>query len=315
MSTCDDPPTGRRASVADEYCPGMTTAVSKPAVVAGVDGSESALRGAQWAAEFAAAYALPLTLLHAIPTLEWHFLGDDPVMEPESGGNGDEVLAAAETAVRVKHPDLSIRTAAVRGAVRTVLADASHDARLVVVGTGAADHRALGGHAVGIVHRAQCPVVVWRPPVAKRTGKPLPVVVGVDESDESARALAEAFDVARMLHAPLTVVHMWEIGAAVGMGDLGGQGPMDWTLLELLQSRQRQHLEELVQPLARMNPNAHVTEVFKDISPAKGLTNLSREAQLVVVGSHGRGRLAGAILGSVSQNVIHHAECPVMLVR
>ena len=58
-----------------------------------------------------------------------------------------------------------------------------------------------------------------------------------------------------------------------------------------------------------------MTKVFQDISPAKGLTDQSREAQLVVVGSHGRGNLADSILGSVSQTVIHHAECPVLIVR
>jgi hypothetical protein len=93
--------------------------------------------------------------------------------------------------------------------------------------------------------------VVWRKPVATRTGKPLPVVVGVDESEHSTRALAQAFDVAAMAHAPLSVVHMWEITAAVGMGDLGGQGMMDWQLLDLLESRQRQRMDELVEPFAR----------------------------------------------------------------
>jgi nucleotide-binding universal stress UspA family protein len=58
-----------------------------------------------------------------------------------------------------------------------------------------------------------------------------------------------------------------------------------------------------------------VDKVFQDVSPAKGLTDLSREAQLVVVGSHGRGKLADAIFGSVSQNLIHHAECAVLVVR
>jgi nucleotide-binding universal stress UspA family protein len=183
------------------------------------------------------------------------------------------------------------------------------------VGTGAGDHRALGGHAVRIVHRAQCPVAVWRPPVAKRTGKPLPVVVGVDESEASTRALAEAFDIAAALHAPLTVAHMWDLSAAVGMGDLGGQGMMDWPLLDLLQTQQRERMDELVAPFAKKYRNAHVSKVFDDVSPAKGLTDLSREAQLVVVGSHGGGRLADTILGSVSQNLIHHAECPVLVVR
>lgn len=293
----------------------MTTDAVRSDVVVGVDGSETSLGAARWAAEFATRHSLALTLLHAIPKLDWHFAGIGAHPEDDPSGDGDGVLATAEAAVRSAHADLAVHTAAVKGAVATVLADASKSARLLAVGSGAAGHRALGGHAVRIAHRAQCPVVVWRPPVARRTGKPLPVVVGVDESDGSARALAEAFDVAAALHAPLTVVHMWEIAAAVGMGDLGGQGMMDWQLLDQLQSRQRQRMDELVGPLAGKYRNAHVTKVFQDISPARGLTDLSREAQLVIVGSHGRGKLADSILGSVSQNLIHHAECPVLVVR
>lgn len=302
----------------------MTIAAGKPDVgvgdvgvgdvVAGVDGSDSALGAAGWAADIAAARGLPLTLLHAIPRLDLHFAAVDPAAEPDRSAAGDTVLAAAQAAVRETHPDLEVRTVAVKGSVATVLADTARESRLLVVGTGASDDRTLGGHVVRITHRAPCPVAVWRPPLAKRTGKPLPVVVGVDESDASTRALAEAFDIARALHAQLTVVHMWEIDAAVGMGDLGGQGNMDWALLEVLQTKQRERMDELVRPFAQKYPNAHVNKVFQDIGPAKGLTALSRESQLLVVGSHGRGRFAEALLGSVSQNVIHHAECPVLVV-
>ncbi|MGI9124586.1 MAG: universal stress protein [Mycobacterium sp.] len=293
----------------------MTVEANQSGVVAGVDGSDTALGGARWAAEFAAARALPLTLLHAVPRLDLHFTDDAVPPELGTRSDGDQVLADAATAVRAVHPDLEIRTVSVKGAIKSALADASQAARLVVVGAGAGNHRALGGHAARIAQHAGCPVVVWRAPLAKRTGKPLPIVVGIDESDASTRTLAEAFEVARALHAQLTVAHMWDIGAAVGMGDLGGQGNMDWQLLEVLQTRQRQRMEELVEPFARKYPNAHVSKVFEDLSPAKGLTDLSGQAQLVVVGSHGRGKLVDSILGSVSQNLIHHAECPVMVVR
>jgi nucleotide-binding universal stress UspA family protein len=293
----------------------MTTATEQPPVVAGIDGSDSALAGARWAAEFAAARGLPLLLLHVIPRLDWHFLGADAPAGPDGSAHGDAILASAEAAVRPAHPDLEIRTAAVRGAVAAVLADASQSARLLVVGSGAADTGALGGNAVRIVHRAQCPIVVWRPALAKRTGKPLPIVVGVDESEGSTRAIAEAFDIAAAAHAPLTVAHMWDLGAAVGMGDLGGQAMMDWQLLEVLQDKQRRGMDELVQPLATKYRNAHVTKVFQDTSPAKGLAELSRQAQLVVVGSHGRGRLSDALLGSVSQNLLYHSQCPVLVAR
>jgi nucleotide-binding universal stress UspA family protein len=293
----------------------MTSAEQQSAVVVGVDGSDTALGGARWAAEYAARHSLALTLLHVTSRLTWHFTGTDEHTDLPPGPDGPSLLAAVADAVRSTHPDLEIRTESLRGPVASTLVAAARGARLLVVGKGAAEHRALGGHAVKVAHRATCPVLVWRPPVAKRTGKPLPVVVGVDESETSRRALAEAFDVARMLHAQLTVAHMWEITAAVGMGDLGGQGDMDWPLLDVLETRQRHQMDELVTPMATKYPNAHVNKVFQDTTPAKGLTDLSRGAQLVVVGSHGRGRVADAMLGSVSQNLIHHAECPVLVVR
>lgn len=291
------------------------TAAAEQTVVVGIDGSDAALGAARWAAEFAARHGLALTLVHAIAKPDWHFLTAPPAAAADRVARADAALAAAEAAVRQAHPDLAVRTAAVHGAVAAVLADAAESARLLVIGTGAADHRALGGHAGKIVHRSPCSVVVWRPPLARRTGKPLPIIVGVDESDASDRALAEAFEAAAVLHAALTVVHMWDIGAAVGMGDLGGSGNMDWQLLEMLQSQQRQRMDESVAPLAREYRNVRVDKEFRDISPAKGLTDLSREAQLVVVGIHGRGRIADSILGSVSQNLIHHAECPVLVAR
>ena len=89
----------------------------------------------------------------------------------------------------------------------------------------------------------------------------------------------------------------------------------DWQLLELLQTRQRERMDELVERFAGKYRNSYGRIVSHDITPAKGLTELSREAQLVVVGSNGRGTLADSTLGSVSQNLIHHAECPVLVVR
>ena len=284
-------------------------ASSDQTVVVGVDGSDGALGAAQWAADLAAKWALPLTLLHAVPRLEWHFSTTPaPPLDTTS-----DVLAVAQAAVRSHHQDLTIHAVTVKDSVAAALTQASAAARLLVVGSGSTDHRALGGHVVRITHRAQCPVAVWRQPVAKRTGKPLPVVVGIDESDDSTRALAAAFDVSGALHAPLSVVHMWEIGAAVGLGY--SQGLMDWKLLDVLQSQQRRKMDELVAPFLKDYRNAHVNKVFQDISPSKGLAELSQEAQLVVVGSHGSGKLADTALGSVSQNLVHHAECPVLVVR
>jgi len=279
-------------------------------VVVGIDGSETSLAAAQWAAQYAAASGSPLVLLHAAARLDWHFLAEHPTLA--DGGDGvDAVLTAAKDAVLSVHPDLAVRTSVVKESVAEALREASGEARLLVVGAGT-DSDVLGRHVLRIVHRALSPVLVWRPPAAHRTGKPLPVVVGIDESEHSLRALTVAFETAHFLGVPLTVVHMWEIQAAVGLGY--SQGLMDWQLLDMLQNQQRERMDELVAPFARKYPNTHANEIFRDISPAKGLRELSGDAQLVVVGSQGRGKIATSILGSVSQNVVHHAECPVLVV-
>jgi nucleotide-binding universal stress UspA family protein len=280
-------------------------------VVVGIDGSDTASAAALWAADYAASTSSTLLLLHAVARLDWHFLTGGPAPEIDHD-KPDSVLDPVETAVRAAHPDLEVRSETVRKSVAGALQDASGHARLLVVASGT-DESILGSHVVRITHRALCPVLVWRAPAAHRTGKPLPVVVGIDESEDSVRALTAAFDTAHALHAPVQVVHMWDLAAAVGLGY--SQGLMDWQLLDLLQTQQRQRMDELVAPLAKRYPTAHVNEIFRDISPAKGLRDLSREAQLVVVGSHGSGRIATSTLGSVSQNVLSHAECSVLVVR
>jgi nucleotide-binding universal stress UspA family protein len=97
----------------------MTTAADQSTVVVGIDGSDAALGGARWAAAFAASRSLPVTLLHAIPRLDWHFASVDEPAEHDGSAAADAVLAAAETAVRSVSPDLEIRTAPGRGCGRS----------------------------------------------------------------------------------------------------------------------------------------------------------------------------------------------------
>lgn len=287
-------------------------------IVVGIDGSDAALGAARWAADFAARSNAPLTLLHAIPRLEWYFANamvfSPDALADELATDGDKKLNAAEEAIRVAHPTLPIARKIVNDAAAKAFAVASDTAQLIVIGShwsSAASDLILGGHVIKIINQAVCPVLVWRESEAHRTGKPLPVIVGVDESENSVRALHAAFSTASILGAPLTVAHMWETGAAVGLGY--GEGPVDWNLMNLLQSTQEAKLDELVAPLRKEFPGAHVHKVYTDVGPAKGLKELSKTAQLVVVGSKGHGKLAGAVLGSVSQSLIHHAECSVLV--
>lgn len=289
-----------------------------PAVVVGIDGSDAALGAAHWAANFAAKSGSPLLLLHAIPRLEWYFANamvfSPDALADELATDGNAKLNEAERAIHAVHPRLRVTRQIVNESAGKAFRDISDTARIVVIGshwTSAASDFILGGHVIRIVNEATCPVLVWRKSAAQETDGPLPVIVGVDESDNSVRALHAAFSTADVLEAPLTVAHMWETGPAVGLGY--GEGPVDWNLLHLLQSTQEEKLDELVAPLREEYPGAQINKVYTDVGPAKGLKELSKTAQLVVVGSKGHGKLAGAVLGSVSQSLIHHADCSVLV--
>jgi nucleotide-binding universal stress UspA family protein len=87
---------------------------------------------------------------------------------------------------------------------------------------------------------------------------------------------------------------------------------VDWAKVE---SEARAVLGEAVAGWVDEYPDVEVDERLERSSPGRVLMEYSRRAQLVVVGSRGRSRLRGVLLGSTSQNLLHHAECPVIVCR
>ncbi|MGJ7439702.1 universal stress protein [Aquipuribacter sp. MA13-6] len=185
-------------------------------------------------------------------------------------------------------------------------------ADLVVVGS-----RGLGGFlglllgsvSVKVASHAPCPVVVVRSrdDDDRPAGGPARVVVGVDGSDVSALAVGFAFETAARRGLALTAVRAWEAPA-----------PMDPALLSFLPKVEEEEMRELVASLAgerRRFPDVDVRVELVNGHPAQALVAASDEAEVVVVGSRGRGGLAGMLLGSVSQAVLQHAHGPVAVVR
>jgi nucleotide-binding universal stress UspA family protein len=122
-----------------------------------------------------------------------------------------------------------------------------------------------------------------------------PVVVGVDGSERSIAAASWSVDEARLRHAPLRVVLV------------NDQPARDDELWEALQ--------RIVDRLAAESPRSEIHPKIARGHPAAELIDRSSQAQLVVVGSRGRGPVTGALLGSVSTKVAAHAHCPVAVVR
>jgi nucleotide-binding universal stress UspA family protein len=140
------------------------------------------------------------------------------------------------------------------------------------------------------------------------------IVVGVDGSDTSRKALAWAYDEAGHHRASLVVVTTWHPPAlpmTPPYGNLAPEGYGDQPRQEALDL-----LERFTSELVPKDPVVDIrTAVEEGKNPAKVLIERSKEADLLVVGSRGHGGFAGMLLGSVSQHLVAHADCPVVVVR
>jgi nucleotide-binding universal stress UspA family protein len=286
-------------------------------VVAGVDGSVSALHAAHWAADEAARRRVPLRLVQVIDvaavTAEFPLPGDF-FMTLESEGR--QKLAETETAIRQAHPELDIETTLrIDNLVRTLI-DLSHDSGLLVLGargSGGFSGLLTGSTAIALVTHGHCPVAVIRETSAEEPPPSRgPVVVGVDGSPTSEAALALAFEEAAMRGTELVALHTWIEFAS----DLAYASArpffVDWDAIE---AKEHEILAERLAGWQEKYPEVTVRRVVTGGRPAKRLLEQAAEAQLLVVGSRGHGGFTGMLLGSTSQALIHHTPCPLVVVR
>jgi nucleotide-binding universal stress UspA family protein len=185
------------------------------------------------------------------------------------------------------------------------LIDASARAAIVVVG--ARGHSLLSGVVLGsvsqlVTRHASCPVVVARAPYHPDAER---IVVGVDGSTGSRKAVEFALDHASRCGAPVTAIHAWR---NAGRG-YDGEG-----LIEEIRAAER-ILAEALAGFGDLYPDVKVNSEAIPVAPHRVLADASQAASLLVVGSRGLGAFGGLLLGSVSQSVLHHAQCPVAVVR
>ncbi|MEU0515409.1 universal stress protein [Amycolatopsis sp. NPDC006125] len=284
------------------------------AIVVGVDGSDEADRALRWAARTAARRHEPLHIVHGFAPMAGFYGAGLPVLHEAYEAfvkAADDLLAAAvRTAREIGGPELTVTAGKLQEAGPVALIEASRTARTVVLGcsgTGGFTGMVVGSTTVEVAAHARCPVVVVR----GRDEATGPVVAGVDGSATSERALATAFEEASWRGVPLVAVHVWADADVAGHP---GTVPflVDWPEIE--QDAQRLLAEQLA-GWQEKYPDVVVERVVARDRPRHQLLSWSTRAQLVVVGSRGRGGFRGLLLGSTSQALVHHAQCPVMIVR
>jgi nucleotide-binding universal stress UspA family protein len=294
MAMTAQPPSGRRP------------------VVVGVDGSASALGAVRWAAVEADRRGAPLRLVTAF---SW---------EPDRGhpGRGEHyreellerarqhLVADAVTAAERAVPGLDVSSEVMVGFPIGTLYDETARAQLLVLGTrglGGVTGLLAGSVAVALSAHAACAVVVVRGE-DRDPFSPEPVVVGVDGSPNSEAAVGFAFRAAAARKVGLVAVHAW----ADAMIDPQVAALLDWAALE---DDQRTLLSGRLAAQTEEHPEVPVTRLLVRAGATHALVEQSKDAQLVVVGSRGRGNAAGLVLGSVSHGVLHRSHCPVAVVR
>jgi len=284
-------------------------------IIVGADGSPASNAAVCWAAHDAVLRHIPLTVVHVVSPMvaTWPHspLPDGVAVWHENEGRrilANALKLARETAK--DHPRVPIECELVFSAAAPTLVDLSKEAELVVVGTygrGALARGLLGSVSSSLVRQAHCPVAVIRDE-DPRMPHPAqaPVLVGIDGSPASELATAIAFDEASRRHVNLIAVHAWSDAEILELPGL------DWSAVKAEEERV---LAEGLAGWQERYPDVTVHRLLVCDRPARVLAETSETAQLVVLGSHGRGGFAGTLLGSVSNAVVQTVRMPVIVAR
>jgi nucleotide-binding universal stress UspA family protein len=276
----------------------------KREIVVGIDGSTESQHAMEWAFAEARRSGHPVQLVYAATDAKFGATLNDDVLHDLLAEQGDRVVEEAKELVPADLSETS-QVEWIYDAPSKFLVNASDQAHLVVVGThgrglvGAAIQGSVSRH---VTRHAKCPVVVVRP--AEGKGR---VIAGLD-LDAPEPLLPTAFQQAATRGLPLTVVRAW-FAPATGGFPTEGLNPVD------IERMERRAAEQVVAEWSGRYPNVAV-----DLRLVRGdarhvLVDVSKDAELLVVGPHGRGWFFGLTLGSTSAAVAEHAHSPVMVAR
>jgi len=287
---------------------------SAPTVV-GVDGSSTALDAVRWAAHDAVLHHSELVLVSStcppanalLPTSYYEALQSDAeraLIEAKA-----LALQAVDDGARLR-----VSTKVLIQPPIPALLELSKTARMVVAGNrglGRVNRALLGSVSSAIAAHTHSPLTIVRGWAASDQAGRKTIVVGTDGSSASRAALEMAFEQAAAREVSLTAVHAWSDGDFALVHANQGLEPWAWPTVR---EEAEGVLERSIGDLRKKYPHVQVRSVTVRDRPAHALLDHAQAAQMVVVGSHGRGGFAGMLLGSTSRKVLYSALCPVMIV-
>ncbi|MBO0845483.1 MAG: universal stress protein [Nocardioides sp.] len=272
-------------------------------IVVGYDGSPDADAAASWAGRMAHRLSAPVVVAIVVDRMESPRRPDWPESwweELEERARGT-LTAAGTTDVTIERH---------RSGVVPTLVTSSRDASMLVLGSHG--HGRIGGALLGSVSQAaarhaRCPVVVVRPARNASQGR---IVVGADGSESSRRALDFACRQAAVTHETVVLLRAWKpLTLPI---DKHGDVPASMSRTQL---EEDEALLKSVAEARGQHPTISIEGEFIAERAGQALVDASAAAAMVVVGSRSRSALAATVLGSVSHHVLHHAHCPVAVVR
>ncbi|WP_243074938.1 universal stress protein [Microbacterium sp. SS28] len=266
-------------------------------IVLGYDGSPAAVAALKWTADRRSRSRAKVDVVNVI----------SPMTRNRS--LGIEQLADAEAYLRERAPGMPVELHRLEGAMPDTLGDFAHGVDLIVVGIDPAHlMRAAFPGLVPLELAMESSVPVCLVPAGWVEADD-PVTVGIANDASSDSAVAFAAQEARLMSTGLRLVHAWLMPTPTPYGS---------TALALSPDHELEHhravLDEAMVNLMEAHPSLQIHGDLVRDSRAAALLKLSRTSSMLVIGTHHHGPLTGALLGSVAQEVLWRANCPVCVV-
>jgi nucleotide-binding universal stress UspA family protein len=275
-----------------------------------VDSSEGSDLAVAWAAEEAQSRRAPLTVLSSY---HWSLMAEpwetfeDRQTVADFERSAQRVVDRAMARARVQCPGLEVTGAVADALPQAALVERSAQAALLVVGSrrmGRLGAALLGSVGSAVAAHAACPAVVLRGP-AGEPAEGAGVVVGIDARQDCETILAFALEHADRHGLPLRAIMCWHPDPLA---------VMKWRPEQPPPAEAQAWLAESVAGWREKYPTVTIDSAVVRAHPTAGLVAEATSQHLLVVGTHSRHALAGTLLGSVSQGVLYHATCPVVVV-